>query len=203
MLTYVENWKYFLITAKKTAPNKQNQFQSWNYITIFYNSNMPNRMATQMVKYSQEQISVWKMHWPSAKCVNYCDESISKRPQINDANSHYYQMNKMQTKRNEPNMEIQTHGQFFSIWNRVFFPVVCIFLFIRLFGNKSQVNISSEHTNLWSFIFAHTNMVFRFIKPRTDHLEIGFIYSLLLLFLFPLSLKQTENWIYRKVKHVI
>lgn len=94
---------------------------------------MPNRMATQMVKYSQEQISVWKMHWPSAKCVNYCDESISKRPQINDANSHYYQMNKMQTKRNEPNMEIQTHGQFFSIWNRVFslwFAFSCLFVYL-------------------------------------------------------------------------
>lgn len=196
MLTYVENWKYFLITAVFTE-----QAESISILKLYNNilqQYMPNRMTTQMVIYSQEHISVLE----NALAVGKMCELL-RWIHFKATTNKRCQYPLLSNEQNEPNQTWKLrHRDTFFPFGIVFFSVVCIFLFVCLFGNKSQVNISSEHTNLWSFIFAHTNMVFRFIKPRTDHLEIGFIYSLLLLF-FPLSLKQTENWISRKVKHVI
>lgn len=197
-------WK-LEIFSDYSQQNRTEQAKSISILKLYNNilqQYMPNRMTTQMVKYSQEHISVLENALAVGKMCEllrwiHFKATTNKRCQY-PLLSNEQNVNKT-NRTKHGNSDTGTHSFHLESF---FFSVVCIFLFVCLFGNKSQVNISSEHTNLWSFIFAHTNMVFRFIKPRTDHLEIGFIYSLLLLF-FPLSLKQTENWISRKVKHVI
>lgn len=78
--------------------NKQNQFHKENGSTVFYSTVRVKRMVSKASSaIAIHSHFIFEMHWPRAVFQQLI--YAIKKPQTNQADFHYYQMNAMYTKR--------------------------------------------------------------------------------------------------------